>query len=512
MEALTDNKDQLHSMSTTRKILIVDDERSTAEFFARVLRKENYEVAVSNSFQQAVSVLKTEQFAVIVLDIQLDNMEGTTLLPIIKQFNPDSQVVFVTGHGSIDSAVNAIHHGAFDYISKPLDLMDIQEDLKRTISRALDQHEVPKREEDEHQTALVIPNARTIVGRSPEMVKIYRAIAKAALTREHVFITGESGTGKELVAHAIHKKSPWAEKPFVTVNCCALTETLLESELFGHIRGSFTGATTNKKGLFEEADGGTIFLDEIGDISLTLQVKLLRAIQEGEIKPVGASETRNVDVRVIAATHRDLLSYVREGKFREDLYYRLKVIPIEIPPLREREQDLPELISYFITKYAQKTGKNITGVSDEAMQYLLAYPWPGNIRELENAFGRATAMTNTTVLFPEDFPQEIIHHQQPGGQASQPAARSAAHAPNTVETYIHPTPTMPVNHEPVAPAEEPRESLEEVEKRHILKTLESVNFNKSKAAEILGIDRVTLYRKAFKYGLLQKRSAQQPVV
>ncbi len=466
----------------SERILVVDDEKSAAEFLGRTLRKENCDVMVTTSFGEAISALKANDFSVVIIDIQLDNTEGTALLPWVKETNPTAKVIFVTGHGSVDSAVEAIHHGAFDYISKPVDLIDIEDSLKRVVARALQQHEARphKREEQVFQS-------RNIVGKSPQMVKIYTSIAKAALTREHVLITGESGTGKELVAHAIHKKSPWAERPFVTVNCCALTETLLESELFGHIRGSFTGATGNKKGLFEEANGGTIFLDEIGDVPLSLQVKLLRAIQEGEIKPVGSTETRSVDVRVIAATHRDLLTYVKEGKFREDLYYRLKVIPIEIPSLRERKQDLPDLIEYFVAKYSQKTGKNISGVSDDAMEFLLAYPWPGNIRELENAFGRATAMTSTTQLFPEDFPPEITMHENVAGDVKDPSASSPSAAYHRTETG--------------------QESLEDVEKRHILRTLESVNYNKSRAAEILGIDRVTLYRKAFKYGLLQKKSA-----
>ena len=484
MEHATEHTSFPQVVGETPRILVVDDEKSAAEFFGRTLRKQNCEVMVTTSFGEAVSALKANEFAVVIVDIQLDNVEGTALLPWIKETNPTAKVIFVTGHGSVDSAVDAIHQGAFDYISKPVDLIDIEENLKRAVARALQQRLAlsPKKEE--------IPSAmqgRSIVGKSPQMVRIYTAIAKAALTREHVLITGESGTGKELVAHAIHKKSPWADRPFVTVNCCALTETLLESELFGHLRGSFTGATANKKGLFEEANGGTIFLDEIGDIPLSLQVKLLRAIQEGEIKPVGSAETRSVDVRVVAATHRDLLAYVKDGKFREDLYYRLKVIPIEIPPLRERKQDLPDLIDYFVAKYSQKTGKMITGVSDEAMEFLLSYPWPGNIRELENAFGRATAMTSTTQLFPEDFPPEITQY----GNATDTKESAPSHSRSSSSTH----------------SESGQESLEDVEKRHILRTLESVNYNKSRAAEILGIDRVTLYRKAFKYGLLQKKSA-----
>jgi len=277
------------------------------------------------------------------------------------------------------------------------------------------------------------------------------------------------------------------------VNCCALAENLLESELFGHVRGSFTGAVQNKRGLFEDADGGTIFLDEIGDISLSLQVKLLRAIQEGEIKPVGSNDVRKVSVRVITATHRNLPQYVQEGKFREDLYYRLKVISIDMPPLRERRQDIPELVQYFASRCAQKAGKALTGVSDDAMEFLMKYPWPGNIRELENAIGRAAAMATTPVLFPEDFPPEILNASsisEPVVTASADVAANAPAVPATTQAI-------------------PGESLEDLERRHIAQTLQRVNYNKSRAADILGIDRVTPYRKAFKYGLISKGASRK---
>jgi transcriptional regulator with PAS, ATPase and Fis domain len=322
---------------------------------------------------------------------------------------------------------------------------------------------------------------RSMVGTSPAMVKVYRTIAKAALTRENVLIYGESGTGKELVARAIHENSACGKKPFVAVNCCALTETLLESELFGHVRGAFTGATQNKRGLFEEAHEGTLFLDEIGDLSPTLQVKLLRAIQEGEIKPVGATESRKVDVRLVAATHRDLTKAIQENLFREDLFYRLKVVLIEMPPLRERQKDIPDLVNYFLSRYIARTGKPITAISDDAMELLLTYPWPGNIRELENAVSRAATMASSNILYPEDFPSEILHTEE----------------------------KIPVEHAvSFAAAKTSGESLEELEKRHIANTLEEVNHNKSKAAEILGIDRATLYRKAFKYGIFSKADSR----
>ena len=283
-------------------------------------------------------------------------------------------------------------------------------------------------------------------------------------------MSGESGTGKELVARAIHDNSPRRDKQFIAVNCGALAESLLESELFGHVKGAFTGAISDKRGLFEEASGGTLFLDEIGDISPALQIKMLRILQENELKPVGSSESKKVNVRLIVATHRDLEALVRVSKFREDLYYRLKVISIELPPLRDRMEDLSDLVEYFLAKYSDKNKKRVSHVSEEAMLILQNYSWPGNIRELEHAIERAVAMTNTAVLFPEDFPSELFR----GGIGVAGEVESGSSV---------------------------RSSLEDMEKTHIVKVLQDVHFNKSKASDILGIDRATLYRKAQKYGI-----------
>jgi transcriptional regulator with PAS, ATPase and Fis domain len=294
-----------------------------------------------------------------------------------------------------------------------------------------------------------------------------------------VLVIGESGTGKELVARAIHDNGPRRSRKFVAVNCGALAENLLESELFGHVKGSFTGAVSDKRGLFDEANGGTLFLDEIGDITPALQIKLLRVLQESEFKPVGSNETRKADVRVIAATHRDLAKAVASGAFREDLYYRLKVISIELPPLRERMEDLPDLVGHFLARYAEKNKKGVSHVSDEAMRLIRSYAWPGNIRELEHAIERAVAMTNTNVLFPEDFPPEVSRQQQGMGSPAPTGADAGASA-NGGGTST---------------------SLEDMEKAHILRVLQEVGYNKSKASEVLGIDRATLYRKAQRYGI-----------
>jgi DNA-binding NtrC family response regulator len=372
-------------------------------------------------------------------------------------------VILMTGFGTMEGAIEAIQKGAFDYISKPFKLNE----LKSVVARARKHWEAqqsPSTGPASPSDASFAP--RSLIGKSPKIVEVYKTLARATLSPSNVLIVGESGTGKELVARGIHEHSARRQKKFVAVNCGALAETLLESELFGHVKGSFTGAVANKVGLFEEADGGTLFLDEIGDISPALQVKLLRVIQEGEFKPVGSTETRQADVRLIAATHRNLEGYVSEGRFRDDLYYRLKVVQIELPPLRERLEDLPELVTHFVGRFAERMGKAVSHVSEEAMALLCAYPWPGNVRELEHAIERAVTMTRTTVLYPEDFPAEIGQYR-PGDSA--------------LDRQIPPT------------------SLEDVERQHILRVLEEAGYNKSKAAAKLGIDRKTLHRKAQRY-------------
>jgi len=459
-----DAEDPVSCKRMSLKILVVDDDDVTLRLLREVLEKQGYAVQLAHSGEEAVQSLRKQSFPIVLSDIRMIELDGMAVLREVKKTSPDSAVILMTGFGSMDGAIEAIQQGAFDYVSKPFKI----DDLKGVVSRAAKHWESLRGSKGRGFSSgrLEVPT-RGLTGKSPQIVDVYKTLARAAMSNATVLVMGESGTGKELVARGIHENSQRRNKRFVAVNCGALAESLLESELFGHVRGAFTGAHAEKRGLFEEADGGTLFLDEIGDISPALQIKLLRVLQENELKPVGSNETRKVDVRVIAATHRDLDALVRAGKFREDLYYRLKVISITLPPLRERMEDLQDLVDHFLVRYADKNNKAVSHVSEEAMQLLRAYAWPGNIRELEHAIERAVAMTNTTVLFPEDFPPEIQRGRvQDSGVEGGPAT-----------------------------------SLEEMERAHIIKVLQDVHYNKSKASEVLGIDRATLYRKAQRYGI-----------
>ena len=444
-------------------VLVVDDDEVTRKLLKEVLQKEGYQVHLAESGELAIQLLKTQSYPVVISDIRMTELGGMSVLRESKKQCPDAAVILMTGFGSLEGAVQAIQEGAYDYVSKPFRM----EELKSVIARAFKHWEsVQVNRPSLHQSPSWGVEQRTIIGKSPKILEVYKTLARAAMSVSTVLVVGESGTGKELIARAIHDNSGRRNQKFLALNCGALSEHLLESELFGHVKGAFTGAIVDKKGVFEHAQGGTLFLDEIGDISPALQIKLLRVLQEEEFKPVGSNEIRKSWARVIAATHRDLESLVKQGKFREDLYYRLKVISIELPPLRERMEDLPQLVEFFLLKYAHKNKKIVSHVSNEAMELLSSYSWPGNIRELEHAIESAVAMTQSTILFSEDFPVEI--------------RRMRKEAP----------PESPMS-----------DSLESLERLHILRILEETHFNKSRASELLGIDRATLYRKAHRYGI-----------
>ncbi len=448
----------MRNSSANVPILVVDDDAVARQLLATTLDGDGYAIDFAANGKEALELIKTTPYAVILSDVEMEPVNGLELLKTLRERNNDAIPLLITGYGTLSGAVSAIHSGAFDYLSKPFRPPLIRQSVRRAVGH----WRTRLKRGFEEPASQALPS---LVGCSPVMVNVYRTLALASLSDSNVLILGESGTGKELVARAIYQYSTRKNAPFVPVNCSSLSESLLESELFGHVKGSFTGAIANKAGLFDSANGGTLFLDEIGDISPGTQVRLLRALQEGEIKPVGSTEAHKVDVRVIAATHRDLRERVEEGLFREDLYYRLKVLEIEIPPLRARLEDLPSLVQFFIRRHQNgKHGGSVT-LSPEALTALKSRFWPGNVRELEHAVQQALTLSQGRVLYPEDFP--CAEPRRDGQNQAAPLDATL--------------------------------SLDDVEKRHIQGVLQATGFNKTRSATILGIDRATLYRKARKY-------------
>ena len=454
-------------MMNTR-ILVNDDDQVSSQLFAEVLEEEGFLVDQTHSGEEAFAQLQRHPYDLLLTDIRLPGISGLELTRKIRAFAPDLPIVVMTAFGSMETAIEAIREGAFDYASKPMNLGELKETVTRALSlRAPFSRTVePQNEEREGEAR------QTIIGKSAAMVEVYKTIARVAPTRSTVLVLGESGTGKELVARAIHQHSARANGPFVALDCGTLAENLLESELFGHVRGAFTGAVADKKGVFEAAHGGTCFLDEIGDISPALQARLLRVLQENEIRRVGSQRVTKIDVRVVAATNKDLAALVQRGVFREDLYYRLHVLTIALPPLRERLEDLRELALAFLHRYGREHGKSLTAIAEETLALLQAYTWPGNIRELENVMSRAVVLSRQPILLPEDLPDSLRY-----GRDAQPTSVSGA---------------APAKEHPLACAE--LLPLEEVKKRYILYALEQLQGNMSRTAEILQIDRRSLYR------------------
>ena len=438
-------------------ILVVDDDQSSRELLTRILTSAGHRVTPLSDGREAVAALDAGAHPdLVVSDIRMAEMDGLQVIDAYRERAPDTPVILVTAFGNIDGAVEAIRRGATDYLSKPYDVDAIQIVVARALQHralAMENRALRRGLRDRYRLD-------NVVGRSEAMLQVYKTAARVASTDATVLIHGESGTGKELVARAIHAASPRAGGPFVAVDCGAIAEGVLESELFGHARGAFTGAQVARRGLFEEAHHGTLFLDEIGDIGPNLQARLLRALQEGTIRRVGANEPIAVDVRVVAATNRDLEAAVKAGTFRADLYYRLHVVSIRIPPLRERREDIPLLAEHFAQKHGRAEG---SAISPEARELLLAHDWVGNVRELENVIARALALNPSGVVLAEDLPD---------------ALRAARPSPG-------PGPT---------PDTSDRPSLAELERRYASQVLQETGGNKTRAAEILGIDRKTLYR------------------
>ncbi len=391
------------STAQAPRILVVDDERSMRELLAIVLKREGYEVLLADNGRMAVEVLRRQPIDLVISDIKMPDMSGVEVLRAAKQVDHDVPVVMITAFASTETAVEAMRLGACDYLSKPFDV----DELKLKVREKLEGRRL-KQENLLLKRALGTAHEfSSIVGRSEPMQAVFRLIETIARTSSTVLITGESGTGKDMVARAIHFNSLRRDRPFVALNCGAVPETLLESELFGHMRGAFTGADSNKKGLIEVAEHGTIFLDEIGEMSPTMQVKLLRVLQERRFRRVGGTEEIHADIRVLAATNQDVAKLIAEGRFREDLYYRLNVIPVHLPPLRERAEDVPLIAEHLVARIAAQMEKPMHGISQEAMTLLGAYGWPGNVRELENVLERAVALEQSPVILPENLPEQV---------------------------------------------------------------------------------------------------------
>jgi two-component system response regulator HydG len=407
------------------RVLVVDDEPTLLKALETLLQKKGHEVVALDSPITATQRLATEDFDVALLDIKMPNLSGLELLNAVKHRRPEVEVIMMTGHATVETALAAVKAGAYDYLTKPFDDVEL---VARSVAKAAERKTLFDRNrqlESQLREREGTPG-EGLVGNSAPMREVTRMIDAVAYSATTVLVTGESGTGKELVARALHAKSPRRAHPFVALNCGALTETLLESELFGHVKGAFTGAQRDQKGLFDAADGGTIFLDEIGDIPPATQVRLLRVLQEGEIKRVGAADSVRVDVRVIAATHRDLPKLVKAGRFREDLFYRLNVINVPLPSLRDRVEDIPLLAHHFLRRYAERLGKKVRTVAPEAVELLCSYRWPGNVRELENAVERAVVLCRGDAVTPADLPPAVTGRTAPlvreapaGGDESQ---------------------------------------------------------------------------------------------
>ncbi|HID93922.1 MAG TPA: sigma-54-dependent Fis family transcriptional regulator, partial [bacterium (Candidatus Stahlbacteria)] len=385
------------------RILVVDDEPIVCKSCLKILNDLGYEVETVQSGQEALERVEKEPFDIVIVDLKMPGISGMEVLKTIRETYPDIIVIMITGYSTVETAVEAMKLGAFDYIPKPF----TPDELSIRIEKALERKNLLRENRYLRQELQAKYEFGNIIGKSKPMQEIYRIVKKVAPTDSTVLIHGESGTGKELIARAIHHNSPRREKPFIAVDCGALSEDLLESELFGHVKGSFTGAIVNKPGLFEVANGGTFFLDEIGDISLGIQAKLLRVLQEKEFKQVGGIKTIKVNVRLIAATNKNIEKMISEGKFREDLFYRLNIVPIFLPPLRKRKDDIPLLAHHFLTKYNRERNKNIKNISPEAMNLLTEYNWPGNVRELENVIERVIVMTDEDIIRPEHLPPNI---------------------------------------------------------------------------------------------------------
>jgi two-component system response regulator PilR (NtrC family) len=447
-------------MSKTPHILVVDDELGMRELLELMLTMEGYKVTLSDCGKDAVKKIDKSEYDLVLTDIRLGDLTGLDVLRAAKRKKEETAVVLISAYATTETAVEAMNEGAYDYVPKPFD----NEELKDTLRRALELQSIAAEKEKLSEETQEVLHFGSMIGSSGPMRRIYTLVEQVADTKTNVLITGESGTGKELIARSIHDISGRKDKPFVPVNCGGIPESLMESELFGYLKGAFTGATQNKKGLFEEAEGGTIFLDEIGELSMALQVKLLRVVQERKVKPVGGAREQDVDTRIICATNKNLEEEVMEKRFRQDLFYRLNVIELRVPPLRERKADLKPLSQFFLDKYAREMGKDITKISSYAIDLLKKYDFPGNVRELENLIERSVALSTTNIILPESLSLSSKRRR-----------------------WIEGVPGRRFDLDDVVNGVDITDILEAIEKAYMEKALEYTKRNKSKAAELLGL-------------------------
>jgi DNA-binding NtrC family response regulator len=449
------------SMMHPARVLIVDDEKDILKALEFLLRAEGYAVSLAASGEEALELYRKEGFDIVLTDLKMPGMDGLTLLEEIRKLNPDATVLFMSAYATVESAVEAMKRGAADYIVKPF----INEEVKLTFRRLIESLRLKeenlalKRELSQHRG-----RCKELVFNSEAMAKLFDMLDSVIPTKSNVLLTGESGTGKGAIAELVHCNSPRRDRAFISINCSAIPEGLLESELFGYKRGAFTGANSDKKGLIELAHEGTLFLDEIGDMPPALQAKLLKVLESGEVQPLGGTKSRHVDIRLVSATNQDLDKKIKAGIFREDLYYRISVFEVCIPPLRERTEDIPLLVDYFIKKYSAANGKDVKGVSEPALEMLISYKWPGNVRELSNVIERAVVLARGDTIGPEQFPEKLKTRDE-------------------------------------MKASSLKEAVCDVERNIILKALQDHRRNKEAAAQSLGIDLVTLYRKMKKLGI-----------
>jgi two-component system response regulator AtoC len=456
-----------------RRVLVVDDEESFRHLLSVILEKEGYEVETAKDGHEALEKLEQGLFDEVLCDIRMPRMDGIEFLKETKRIHVDSTIIMISAYGTLDTAIEAMKLGAYDYVSKPFKPDEIVLTLKKAQEREkLRRENIYLRKEVKKEY-----NFNNMISKNEKMMGIFDTIGKVARYKSTILITGESGTGKELVAKAIHFNSDRSSSPFIAVNCGAIPENLLESELFGHVKGSFTDAIRTKKGLFEEADGGTLFLDEIGELPLSLQVKLLRVLQDGEFRRIGDSRSIKIDVRIIAATVKDLEKAVKEGEFRDDLFYRLNVLPLRIPPLRERKEDVPLLVEHFMKKFIENLGKGVKGVTPEALKTMLKYPWPGNVRELENMVERGLVLTETDMIDVDNLPPEVYRPRE-SAAFSQLEEYSIKKATKILETEL------------------------------IRKALRKTHGNHTHASRILEISHRTLLYKIKEYGIQDEETKQ----